>query len=75
MNRDENSYSDFDSGKLNRHAGEQPRKSASRKIAKKTTPKNSTYELDENDRDRHSYQRASIKTLTRMQLRNSQIPI
>ncbi len=75
MNRDENSYSDFCSGKLIRHVGEQPRKSAARKIAKSHAPKDSIYESDEDNRDRHSYQRASIKNLTRMQLRNGQIRI
>lgn len=55
------------------HFGEQPRKSVARKHKKTHFFKKLETEFDELDKGRHSYHRASNKSLTRSQVRTGQI--
>jgi len=53
--------------------GNQPRKSAFRKLKKESTFKKFEHEFDEIGHQRHSYKRAADKNFTRAQLRADQL--
>lgn len=70
MNRDESGHTNH---KFNYYFGEQPRKAISRKYKKNTFVKKFEDDVVELDKGRHSYHRASNKSLTRSQVRTGQI--
>ena len=70
MNRNMNSSDDF--GAYD-HIGEQPRKSSTRKSKKTQIFKKFEVELDDIDKNRHGYNRASSKNVARELLRNSSL--